>query len=1760
MPEPLSDEYPVLLGPVRIETRFTATELLVRVFPDEWQIDASEPLPSEAEFAALTAYWTALWRAAGNRAAQEAAWHELTGRVAPGRAVWLRDELRPANPEEKPANMPAETTVLVITTAAALPADDRGPTTDYWSAVWRAHGDRARIRAADAALLAAVGAARARAVRGRPPAGVEAAPLRASDGVVVAFLVVPRPARLSTDSWTRPARAGLLPDRFAFLGWAGGELVLDKTGKPVPEELAVSPDPGAEDQLRIDPRDGTLNVPADLLWLTSFERAVELGMGLRVRLDELPQGGLDRLLVLGLRRRQGPEESAEALAGLIRRQLRSPAGFGLVPQGTPTNNTEQAPAGPGKRREEAAGLRAAFAAASPAAASPAVDAGDWTTRTDGRWLADLLGIDPAALDGVPHADGTDLRDARAANTALWPATWGDYLRTALHPVLSEDDVERTRAFFVRYVSGRGPLPVVRIGRQPYGILPTTSFQRLTWPADPTGAHRTALHRLLETLAADWTRAAAGVARLESGSADPHQRLLDILALHPSSAEYHQRYARSVADLYNQENLAGHGPAVTAALEDPLHMPQPIRALLTRLGYDVRPPGGPGRPEPELMGRLFDATPYRLLGPLVDDRPLGEDRPLRPCTALPERLNYLQWLAGYGRTDLDRIRLEDGFEGSRPPAALLYLLLRHAVLLGWEEAAWRLAAAAGRAPAPITDPPFVHIRTRRDGETGNPPSESRYRRLYAPDEAVTGSADPDLLVHRFIPGVLAGHPATARLDEQLRAIGLLASVPTARLERVLAEHLDCANHRLDAWRLGLANERLADLRYGPDGAGTARRGVHLGCYGWLEEVRRRKVPRGRHTVPPELTGVFGAAETDRDPDNGGYVHAPSPAQARTAAVLRAGYLANGQRDATSSFAVNLSSERVRIALTLLDGLRQGQSLGALLGYRFEKGLHEQRLPAGTLDRFLPALRGAFPLRAGRLSEVVPGPGVPLEVVEARNVVDGLELVRRATREPAAPEYPFGAEHMPPASLDERRAMNEEVRRLIDVHDALADLAVAEATHQALSGNTERASATLDAYAKEGLPPDPEVVATPRSGVTLTHRFGLQLTAGLEVGHVPPLYFGDGPRAKAEPAVNDWLPALLPPQKDLAVLVTWTAPAGGRPRARVVTMHDLRLQPIDLLWTLRPAGEAAKSDLDDRIIGVVVQEERPRPDAILTIRYTQRVPDKISFFEVAPLVDALRTLLTTARPLRPTDLMAAAGPAGADRSADEAVSLPRERPAAVRAALAALGGETAELTADLARLYPAAPAPPLRAEVLGRIDALLTRCATLTTTAGGFGMPRSGWGELTEWRRDVYAGVLAAVAVAAKRMRGALVQADALLARYDALPSTASDEERFALLETAERLLTTTPTSPRPDTPALLWALVRNARAAFDDRLADLEAVARTAQTTLSGLLAEVGRLLPLGDVDPVGLDLTPFEERIVAYGRELLERSRALGREIGERLDLADPALTAYDAAATGPDRVRAATDALKALLGQDVLVVPEFTPSEELAAQWRRARADSEALTAHLRTDFDRDFPVDDWAHGVARVREKPRLWEKAVVLGDALRGPGGLMSDVAGWQEPRLTPVQLPYRTGDHWLAMEFKAGTEITEDRVLFTAHCVPEPLLETRRCGLLFDEWTEVVPAVQETTGIAVHFDRPGSEPPQAMLLVVPPVRTGAWREDDLVAAVTETFALARSRAVEPAHLEDTAYAHLLPATVLPAARQPITLTADLALCNLRGKADE
>src|SRR4029450_11888231 len=88
--------------------------------------------------------------------------------------------------------------------------------------------------------------------------------------------------------------------------------------------------------------------------------------------------------------------------------------------------------------------------------------------------------------------------------------------------------------------------------------------------------------------------------------------------------------------------------------------------------------------------------------------------------------------------------------------------------------------------------------------------------------------------------------------------------------------------------------------------------------------------------------------------------------------------------TSPFAMDLSSDRMRMARGLIDAVRQGQPLAALIGYRLERGLHEQNV-AQYIDDF----RAAAPL--------VSTPGAPItaptESIAASNVVHGLDIINR-----------------------------------------------------------------------------------------------------------------------------------------------------------------------------------------------------------------------------------------------------------------------------------------------------------------------------------------------------------------------------------------------------------------------------------------------------------------------------------------------------------------------------------------------------------------------------------------------------------------------------------------------------------------------------------------------------------------------------------------------------------------------------------------------
>ena len=116
-------------------------------------------------------------------------------------------------------------------------------------------------------------------------------------------------------------------------------------------------------------------------------------------------------------------------------------------------------------------------------------------------------------------------------------------------------------------------------------------------------------------------------------------------------------------------------------------------------------------------------------------------------------------------------------------------------------------------------------------------------------------------------------------------------------------------------------------------------------------------------------------------------------------------------------------------------------------------------------------------------------------------------------------------------------------------------------------------------------------------------------------------------------------------------------------------------------------------------------------------------------------------------------------------------------------------------------------------------------------------------------------------------------------------------------------------------------------------------------------------------------------------------------------------------------------------------------------------------------------------------VRPALHAWETSTFLAATFERP-----------EPRLVPAQLPFQATAPWLALQFPASYSIDGDRLLYTAHYAAPFDPSARQCGLLLDDWTEVVPGTSKDTGITFNFDRPDNEPPQAILLVTPATADG------------------------------------------------------------------
>jgi hypothetical protein len=1046
-------------------------------------------------------------------------------------------------------------------------ADEAQAGMAYWSAVF-AHDDGEAAR-----LLRdlTTNAGRGRAAwivrvltptNAVPAAGQQAAPAFPSLDTIAAL--------------AKSTRAVLLPERWCALGYAVGRREVFRVwGNTIPDELVLSPDWLATD-------DPEALLAGDRAWMVDYDAALANGMAITVtqaqivpadirnqRPFDLASGTLERLVVVGFEWTRNAADSAAAFTDLLAAH-RDSSGLGFAALGTPTNNTEAAPSG---------------YSPSDQALPPAPTKDSAPEDQDAlQLLTWALGIAPDELPAA-NIDNPNLSDQRTGlhmMNALWRGTFGDYLMSMWNPYIDGKDVLEPSAFYAlrtyasTYVRPTGPLPILRVDKQPYGILPLVG-KRFVDPRDSTA--ETAIGKVLGVLRPMWQIASTNVPLLTDGDVDKAKDILQTAAW-SQTAYYRDKDAKALCTISTPFSDA-QGTGRIPVVEKLLGAFGNFSSWEVHMGVC-----SDFLPDPPYSAGYLAGVPWVLANPKDPTQEAADATTLAPAT------NYLAAIAGaaiqppaLGTTYL---------ENSQAGPSLLQALLAYSVqkeqgdavdrFIGITNAVNRLSLATSTMPyveAVLENEAMFTVQTPKELASvviptvtgrvtlGEHVANTLSAQWQPASKSVAWRASETL----FNGALLQFFPQTRDLGAVKHSLDFLSTRTVGELNIAFRSTLDAFSYRLDAWIAARANRRLEQMR------AVQPTGLYIGGYAWVENLK-----------------------ADDRPASEGFLLAPSQSQAATAAILRSSFMANHEQGA---FDIALDSKRTRRAQDLLQGLTRDQPLAALYGYRIERALRDAQL-----GKFIWPLRIAYPWR--------PASGQPsteaTEAIGARDVVDGVALLADGE---AAPAKVFTrldavlnklAPPAPPSSLAEQQTLAGVIADALDLADSVSDLLLAEGMLQIVKGNPARASAAMAVADKQSLPIETQVGHTPRGGASYTQRI-VALCPGLAPG------WPDDRRARAEPAMNAWIASMLgDPSRYRFVARVIRAGVDGAAvidaEPVVATWADLGVSPLSAVLLAEGAAAA-------RLAGPAETGFRGVVAAALTAKVIE--PATVAALEIEPLAD-------------------------------------------------------------------------------------------------------------------------------------------------------------------------------------------------------------------------------------------------------------------------------------------------------------------------------------------------------------------------------------------------------------------------------------------------------------------------------------------------------------------------------------------------------------
>jgi hypothetical protein len=561
------------------------------------------------------------------------------------------------------------------------------------------------------------------------------------------------------EAWTRAPVAQLLPDRWLIAVDIPGAPTIRVRIARQETSLAVGFSPDDPGTIGAD----AIELAASARWLADFDAAKNAGMAASIPLPAGVVGPLD-VVVIGVRERD-PQTESTALGELLSGH-RFVDGLGLLEAGTPTNLGADEASPWSSRAEAAFSLEVGGGLARPGSAGAA--------------MAGALGLAPVVFD---HAAGASKwpdveRGIVAMHAALWPATIGYFLEQLLDGAgITADTIERIRTWFIAYVRNRGPLPALRVGRTPYGVLPISSLRR--WRA-----------RAGDKLADAHVDVLRALERIGNGSVDKVPRVTRdadeeavarVLAMSPVSTAYIGRSAIGAGYAAYLYDFVRH------PLPDAWWREQNRRAMVGWTAAGLAPL------DTRIARMTFADSHFDVPGPvaahILGDAPVPFFATLRSWT-----FEQLRDAPNLG-----------------PAGALLYRLIRHAGLASYLSAARRMLVAQN---IQVSEPELIGIANT---------SERPWSWL---DRTIGGETIRQQLDRARTTG--AGEAAFTAV---WHGIDVLGEIDARTIDALTRETLDLCSHRIDAWISALATERLATLRT------VQATGLAIGAYGFVEGLVR-----------------------------------------------------------------------------------------------------------------------------------------------------------------------------------------------------------------------------------------------------------------------------------------------------------------------------------------------------------------------------------------------------------------------------------------------------------------------------------------------------------------------------------------------------------------------------------------------------------------------------------------------------------------------------------------------------------------------------------------------------------------------------------------------------------------------------------------------------------------------------------------------------------------------------------------------------------